>query len=222
MALSEEGKVRLMVVPIVAMLAVTMVVAGWQHEGPIEWEKGYDEMEIEYVEPGEAVPSPEEDREMEKVTAITEINDGRSTIEFSVETISISRGGHPTRSTVTLGLLAEGDFEENLSPESIRFTAELVNETTESFISFSFLKGYIEAEGATLWPTEDIRSVGGSETAYIGFDIHEDEFTIWDEISWQIYDEDLGTYTLELRAEIEGLSEEITSTVQVTISDGGE
>jgi len=40
MSLSEEGKARLMVVPIVVMLAVTMVVAGWLHEDqePIEWE----------------------------------------------------------------------------------------------------------------------------------------------------------------------------------------
>ena len=38
--MSEEGKVRLLVISIVAMLAVTMVVAGWLHDDqePIEWE----------------------------------------------------------------------------------------------------------------------------------------------------------------------------------------
>jgi len=38
--MSEDGKIRLMVVAIVAMLAVTLVVAGWQYEDqePIEWE----------------------------------------------------------------------------------------------------------------------------------------------------------------------------------------
>ncbi|MFW5953107.1 MAG: hypothetical protein ACOCSJ_02995 [Candidatus Natronoplasma sp.] len=222
--MSEEGKVRLMVIPIVAMLAVTMIVAGWQYEEQVEIDvdEGYDEMQINYVEPGKAIPPTEDGREMENATAATEIEDGEAILEFDVETEEISCGGHPTRTDVRLGLLVEGDFNESLSPDSIRFSVELVNETTESLITFDFYKGYIEADGATLWPIEDIRSGGkGSEPAYLGFDINEDEFTIRNEISWDIYDEDLGTYTLELSAEIEGLSEEITSTVQVTISDGG-
>jgi len=32
MTISEDGKIRMMVIPIVAMLVVTMVVAGWQYE----------------------------------------------------------------------------------------------------------------------------------------------------------------------------------------------
>lgn len=72
-------------------------------------------------------------------------------------------------------------------------------------------------------PTEEIKSgARGTETAYPGFDTHEDEFIIRDEISWNIFDEDLRNYTIELSAEIEGLSEDVTSTVQVTISDRGE
>ncbi len=159
MSMSEEGKVRLLVISIVAMLAVMMVVAGsQQREHELDVEEGYDEMDIEYVEPGQAIPPTEDDKKMRNVTAVTEINEEDGILEFSVETKMISCGGDPTHNTVSLGLLVEGYFDDNLSPDSIRFTAKLLNDNDESLITFSFLKGYIEAEGATMGPTEEIKS----------------------------------------------------------------
>jgi len=174
-------------------------------------------MDIEYVDQGKAIPPTEDGREMEEAIAITEINDGNARLEFKIETAMISQGPY---STVVLDLFVEGEFNERLSPDSIKLTANIIEgENTESSV-FDFPIGYIETDGATMWPREEIKSGGrGNETAYLGFDAHGEEITILGDMNWYIHDEDLRTYTLELEADIGGLSEDIKSTVQVTISN---
>ncbi|MFW6305617.1 MAG: hypothetical protein ACOC1V_07555, partial [Candidatus Saliniplasma sp.] len=47
--ISETTKVRVMVLAIIAMLAVTMIVAGYRDEGEkIEVDEGYGEISVEY------------------------------------------------------------------------------------------------------------------------------------------------------------------------------
>ncbi|MFW5945713.1 MAG: hypothetical protein ACOCTN_02425, partial [Candidatus Natronoplasma sp.] len=111
MALSEEGKVRLMVIPIVAMLAVTMLVAGWQQEKKpvqIEVDEGYDEIVIpEEEQPDEGGPAT---TPQNKSIVTTNVNN-ESYLEFEVEPRSVKIGDYMT---VRLKLSAEGYFEEEL------------------------------------------------------------------------------------------------------------
>ncbi|MFW5904555.1 MAG: hypothetical protein ACOCTK_03705, partial [Candidatus Saliniplasma sp.] len=109
--ISETTKVRVMVIPIVAMLALTMVVAGWQQEEEeqveIEVDEGYDEIVIpEEEQPEEGGP---ETYPQNKSTVTTHVNN-ESSLEFEVEPKSVMRSDRVM--TIRLKLSAEGYFEE--------------------------------------------------------------------------------------------------------------
>jgi len=77
MQMSDEGKARFMVIPIVVMLAVT-IVARWHHQEPIDVDEAYEELEVDhrenFVEERGLMDKYHED---ETITAVTPVNNER-------------------------------------------------------------------------------------------------------------------------------------------------
>jgi len=217
MALSEEGKVRLMVVPIVAMLAVTMVVAGWQHEEQveIEVEEGYNEMEVEYLDYGSNIPA-DPDGVVANATAVTEIVDYNGELELYAEVDTQAAAGE--MHYVYVYLTADGVFDEKLSPEDFKFTARRLPRNNSEISYHGFMGTYAEIEGGTMLPwSEQDSGARFEETASVEFDVEENNFSAQSRLSWDIPFGNEENYTLEIQAVTEGLSQEVTATIQLDI-----
>ncbi|MFP4000480.1 MAG: hypothetical protein ACLFU5_01075 [Thermoplasmata archaeon] len=213
--MTEETKVRLMVIPIVVMLAVTMLVAGWQQEKKpvqIEVEEGYEEITTEYLE-GEEGPI----EKYNKATALTHINNEKS-LEFKVTLTFISNHSHPDLTInyqqLKLDLQVEGDFEERLGLEKMKIKVSEIGETEEIPNLIHFLEGDTNIEGG------DVRTFTNIEgERYIAFDIGSNEFEAETEIQWEIRGQNVGEdFTLELQAVADGnISETVNSTVEIHV-----
>ncbi len=202
MNLSEEAKPKLMVVAIVAMLAVTMIVAGYRDEGdPIKVVEGFDETNLEYL-PEEVMS---ENYPADPATALTSINN-ESYIELHVVPRSIAATG--IRQMIRLVIIVEGMIDEELEPEYIL----LENEVSRSFTDFMLSDTMLNNESISEYhpQTDTIRRVGSY--------IHTNEFVFETLLQWDIYPENWGEpLTLELKATLGGLSEEVPATVNIHI-----
>lgn len=217
MSMSEETKVRLMVVPVVAMLAVTMIVAGWQHEEQveIEVEEGYDEMTVEYVNPGGNIPI-DNNTVVENTTVVTEIVNNKGELIFDVDITGIAL--FAGINYVEISLSANGNLDEDLSPEFFKFTGRMLpgkNNLSENVIHF------IEPEDSSrwsLWP-QDEQDIGarGDDTTFVGCYLEENDFEAESRLIWDIPIGNEEPFTLELKAVVEGLYEEVSATVHVNI-----
>ena len=194
-----------MVIPIVAMLAVTMVVAGWQYEEEseqpeIEVQRGENETEISYARKGE--PSVDYNRSVMANTTV----DGETALEFEVFNMAAGTAGgyHWT----FIKLTAEGSLPEGLDPEEFRFEA-----SEDGNISRSI---FFERESSMIdnGSVRDDLDMGPKEI----FDLDENEFKAESEVLWRIPEKNLGEpCTLELTAVIDGLSEEVSASIEVHI-----
>ena len=209
MKISEKNKTRLMVIPIVAMLAVTMVVAGWQHEEEqleIDVDEGYDEIVI----PEEEVPAENEveNYPQNKSMATTYVNN-ESSLEFEVEPIYVGRTKR--QQSTRFNLQARGEFDEDLEIEDFQF--QVVQEE-----GYAYSLGNT-ASGLTLWEYSKRQEHPES----YGFDVDSNEFTAEIDYVWTISREDWEEpHTLELEAIVGGLSEDVTVSIDVHIEGGNE
>ncbi len=211
MKISEKNKTRLMVIPIVAMLAVTMVVAGWQHEEEqleIDVDEGYDEIVI----PEEEVPAENEveNYPQNKSMATTYVNN-ESSLEFEVEPIYVGRTKR--QQSTRFNLQARGEFDEDLEIEDFQF--QVVQEVGDTYS----LGNTANISGLTLWEYSKQREHPES----YGFDVDSNEFTAEIDYVWTISREDWEEpHTLELEAIVGGLSEDVTVSIDVHIEGGNE
>ena len=205
--MSEEGKVRMMVIPIVAMLAVTMVVAGWQHgeeQLEIDVDEGYDEIVI----PEEMIKIPEGENvtgtyPQNKSMATTYVNN-ESSLEFEVEPEAVV--SDPRRHSVHFTLKARGEFDEDLEIEDFQF--QVVQEVGDTYS----LGNTANISGLTLWEYSKQREHPES----YGFDVDSNEFTAEIDYVWTISREDWGEpHTVELEAIVGGLSEDVSVGIDV-------
>lgn len=222
--MSEEAKVRLMVVPIVAMLAVTMMVAGYQQDGEqdIEVEEGYGEMEIEYL-PGpdqsETFYDAETDRSSKNATATTSLKDSNSTLKFEVLVESII--STENRQFIHLILSTQGSFEKNSQINKNLFKVKGLDENNGSNYIYDFNLACFEGENIELWsPDEYVSGSAGDSESFIGFDIIKNEFSASCELTWKIprrhWNEN---YTIRVESIASGLAQDIVSTVDVNIRE---
>jgi len=218
--MSEEGKVRLLVIPIVAMLAVTMVVAGWQYEESIEWEKGYQELEVDYRENiVEETDLTDKYYENKTTTAVTTVNN-ESTLELTVEMFMSSMTGEGNYET-KIRLSAEGEFSSDLEPDEIRLTAQGLDgkDTIQNVLDFRTSQNEVDNASVVSWEEMDKHNIGGrgTEEAFQTFEVDGPEFSTETEITITISEENIGNeYSYEFQAILGGLSEEVSSTVEVT------
>ena len=200
----------MMVVPIVAMLAVTMVVAGWQQGGEqdIDVVPGHGEIIIPEEEiPGEGGP---ETYPQNKSIATTYVNN-ESYLEFEVKPMYVycTEREHGMR----LKLQARGEFDENLEIEDFQFIA------TPSDGFFTFQPSFANLSGVSPWEYSKQRKQPES----FGFSVDSNEFTVEITYFWGINREKEGdTFTLELEAIVEGLSEDVSVNVDVYFERGDE
>jgi len=205
MRMSEEGRTRFLVVVIAAILVVTVVVAGLQREEEselpeFEVRRGKNETSIEYVEAGK--PSVDYNRSIMANTTIDE----ETVLEFEV-VISATMYGDVYHWTM-LSLSVESNLPEELNPEKLRFEAYEDNDISKNII---------------FWRESSMIDNGSvREDVYLGyreiFDIHSNEFKAESEVVWKIPERNWGApFTLNLEAAIEGLSEEVSSSIDVHI-----
>jgi len=131
----------MMVVPIVAMLAVTMVVAGWQYEEQVEIDvddqEAFDEVTIE----NNKLPDKEEpvtNLQNESVATVVYINE-KSYLEFEVEPRSITLDSEGYR--VTMRIQTESVLTEELNPERFIIEAEGIGKNLsagENTVAFQY------------------------------------------------------------------------------------
>ena len=156
--ISETNKVRVMVIPIVAMLAVTMIVAGYRYEGePIEVVEGYQTLEVEYRENlVEETDLTDKYYENETATAVTTVNN-ESTLELNVEMFMSSITG-PGNYQTKIWLSAEGEFSDDLDPDEIRLTAQGLEGKNIAENTLDFNTGWNEADNASFlgWDQTEI------------------------------------------------------------------
>ena len=223
MALSEEGKVRLMVIPIVAMLAVTMVVAGYNRQSRIEEiDTNHDEMSIEYVEKASGGHSfkNETTGDYEKnATAITYVDGEENYLKLDVIARDIASLGESQQ--VRLILDVEGKFSEEYSPGEFLFTIRALESENVSRSHQGFDMGFLGEDNLELWPYEDLlMGSRGTEKSLLGFDVEDNEFFGEVQVTWTIEPFDFADdYTLRLNSVVRGMSEEVKSTVEVNLTE---
>ena len=207
-SISEENKIRVMVIPIVAILVVTMIVAGYRDEGEqieidVDDEDGFGEIII-YDPPdiGEVENYPEKNS-----TALVYVNND-SYLKFEVDLRSAWTT--ETRRGIDIKFEIEGEFEDDLDPESLLINTEEISELSDTVSKVDFEFSSLREENLTYSHTRSPWS--------LGHDIDADEFEISVVLQWKIYHgyqyEDL---TLELSAIVEGFSEEVSAVVHVHV-----
>ena len=199
-SISEENKVRVMVLPIIAMLVVTMIVAGYRDEGEgIDVDEGFDEISLEYLPENSSPISYPSDAAISN----TSIN-YESLMELHVEPISMWSINYSQ--TIRLRITVKAMLEAELEPDYII----LENEVSDSSTDFMLTKTSINNESISEYhpQTDTIRRLG----AYI----HTNEFIFETLLQWDIQEEFWGEpLTLEIKATLGGLSEEVPATVHV-------
>jgi len=201
----------MMVIPIVVMLALTMVVAGWQYEEEVEIDvdEGYDEIVI----PEEEIKIPEGENvtgtyPQNKSVATTYVNN-ESYLEFEVELEVITSS--PRRHSIRFELQVRGEFDEDLEIEDFQFLAVQAGGFGEN--AYSYISGnYINTSGLSGWELSKQREQPES----YGFDVDSNEFTAKMGYTWLIDRENWGEpHTLEFAAIVGGLSENVSVGIDV-------
>jgi len=223
MALSEEGKVRLMVVPIVAMLAVTMVVAGWQYEDQesIEWEEGFDETAVTVLPPTSNINYPQNGSQ--SAIAVSTI-DGEEALELNVTPINsvatVGEYGNTEEYRSNVLINVEGNIPDGLEPEELVIETEVKEVPTVDDIVLNHYMSQWEAEDLDLWAQEELNTgTGGEEPLVLGSDIEDNNFTGECRFGYSYFKRDVPfdePITIEVTAILRGLAEEVTARTEVT------
>ena len=221
--MTEEGKVRLMVIPIVAMLAVTMVVAGWQHEGPIEWEKGYDEITVEVPPPPEEESNMRTYYENESYRAMSTsyVNGEEGYLELEIapwKWIGDVESGY----WVGIELETKGEFPSEYSLDELILKAQVIESPAIEENYNDWLTASWDSEGLDLWGFEKNNPGSvGEEKSFIGADVEDNNFSsnvrLINEHSYKgsLAEEPI---TLEIKAILRGLAEEVRATTRVSFT----
>lgn len=218
MNISEITKVRLLIIPLIAMLVVTMMMAGWnqQEDEQIKIDEGRKELTIEHDTGGIDEPSKSIDA---SATAVTSVKN-KSSLRFKVNPEVIHVGS--TQESVNIKLSALGDFDEGLDIETFRFQASEKEQIQENPNHIDFWTSFSEIEDGERWPPDEqkggIATSSPGHVAYDGYDLYSNDFTAKTKISWDIPTENMNDeFTLKLNAIVSGLSKDVIATVDLTI-----
>jgi len=205
-----------MVIPIVAMLAVTMIVAGYRDEGePIEIEvdEGYGEVTV-------MVPPPPEKRsynESDRAVATSYIDEDLGYLQLDVSPEHWNVVG-TYYSTVSIDI--EGNLSSELDPEELVLEAQLIDAPAIEANHNDWLTSQWEPEGLDLWPRSKLNSGSvGEDESFIGAYIEKNNFSTSVELAnqhptnYSLVDEPI---TIEFRAIILGLEEDVRATARVS------
>ncbi|MFP4001554.1 MAG: hypothetical protein ACLFU5_06595 [Thermoplasmata archaeon] len=217
--ISETTKVRVMVLAIIAMLAVTMIVAGWQQgeEQDIEVEEGYSEIVAK-------VPQNPESLDIDNSTkSLSQINDRNNSLELSVRLDNWKGGSNDY--TVEIFVSVESNLQTAFEPKALKIKARTLNAPNVSRNHLDFQRSHGETKNLTRWaPSKIISGVAGKGYCFDGFDIKNRNFQaehILIDNQYELSEEWAqleSPITLEITAVMKGLSEDVTATVDVTFT----
>ncbi len=208
-----------MVVPIAALLVVTMFVsANWQNEEQgIEVNEKSEELSISHQKNGTYSPANNI-----SATAVTIVNN-ESELEFKVELMSITVTEEYER--IYMELSAEGRFEESLRLQNFKFMASQLGNSQEPYNGLEFMNRHSQINKGKRWPSDRCKSgtyaINPNFTVCEGFDVESNEFSAETILLWEIRSENIGvSYTLQIEAEVGGLPESVSATIYVNIGGG--
>ncbi|MFW6142562.1 MAG: hypothetical protein ACOC53_08410, partial [Candidatus Saliniplasma sp.] len=196
----------------IAMLVITMVIAGYRDEGEMKIEEDPGELTLQHRTGEDQVGEPEA-----KAIGSTVVNND-SHLELETNVTKISPGGEFEH--IIIHLTAEGTFEEDLEIDTFKFTASETEESEPPFNGIDFESSKSRIEGGEIWPTERQRTgvltSSPEHYAYEGYDLESNDFTVDSILMWSIPEENVGEeFSLEIQSVVHGLSEDVTATVHV-------
>ncbi|MFW5904553.1 MAG: hypothetical protein ACOCTK_03695 [Candidatus Saliniplasma sp.] len=226
--ISEENKVRMMVLPIIAMLTVTMVITGCLEEDePIEWEEGYDEITVEVPPPPEEESNMRTYYENESYRAISRsyVNGEEGYLELETSPwkwIGDVESGY----WVGIELEIKGEFPSQYSLDELILQAQVIDGPAIEGNNNNWLTGTWDSEGLDLWEYEKNNPGSvGEEKSFIGADVEDNNFSytnvrLTNEHPYKgsLVEEPI---TLEIKAILRGLGEEVTATTRVSFTQEG-
>lgn len=206
MNISEKNKIRVIVVAIIAILAVTMIVARYRDEGEqidVDDEDGFDEIIIDDPpDIGEVENYPGKNS-----TALVYVNNDNY-LKFEVDLRAAWTT--ETRRGIDMKFEIEGEFVEDLDPESLLINIEEISELSDTVSKVDFEFSSLREENLTYSHTRSPWT--------LRHDIDADEFEMFAVLQWTIYPDYLHEdLTLELSAIVEGFSEEVSAVVHVHV-----
>ena len=196
-----------------------MVVAGWQHEEEqvdIDVVPGHGEIIIPEEEiPGEDKGNVTGTYPQNKSIATTYVNN-ESYLEFEVKPESVMSDNW--RHRINFKLRARGEFEEDLEIDDFQFLAV---ESDGGFIlnSYNYHGPTANLSGVSPWEY----SKQQEQPYSFGFDVDSNEFTAEIGTDWAIVRENWrDAFTLEMKAIVGGLAEEVSVSIDVHVEGGDE
>ncbi len=215
--MSEEDKVRLMVILIVAMLAVTMIIAGYyqEEEQEIDVDEGYGEIEA-------TVPPQPENTDLDYNTTLASyINDKNNSLELSIEIDDWYSSDDSYLGQIYISV--KSDLESSFDPEVLKIKARNIDASDINRNHIDFSRSYGDLVNLERWPPSKVNGgVAGDGYCFDGFDIKSNDFqannlTIWNEyVLSEEYGQLESPITIEITAVMKGLAKDVESTVQVT------
>ena len=213
-----KGKDKKLIAVLVVPVVIIAAVAGYYLypvEEPLRIDEGYAEIWLEYL------PGPDEGETYydKNVTATTYVDGNDNWLEFEV--IPLSSSSDTDYQYVRFTLVTNGHFESTYSPQELLFIVKGLDGPDVYNNHQDFLLSGLNISNLTLWPNP-MQNTGsrGSVEAFNGFDVDENEFYAEVELRWRIPRENWNkNYTLRLESTVRGMSEDVTSTIDVHIME---
>ncbi|MGM0511051.1 MAG: hypothetical protein ACQESD_08050 [Thermoplasmatota archaeon] len=211
------------VVIIVLILAIASVYSYFTFfQKDIDVDEGFDEVSVNYAGPGDVIDfyNTTSGESTKNATATTYIDDESNYLILSVDVITTDGPGGSYYST-EVGIHIESKLDDDLKPKELKLMVR--NKEGEDIDEniYNFQSVFLETEHADGWPYEynDLGS-RGDDWAYFGFDLKDEDFTIDIRGGWDIPHENYpNPYTLEIKAVMKGLSEDVEAVVDVNIEE---
>ncbi|MGM0509568.1 MAG: hypothetical protein ACQESD_00370 [Thermoplasmatota archaeon] len=209
-----------------AMMVITVMVAGYRDEGgqKIDVEEGHEEIDLEYMprlDMGKTYQNETTGEWYKNATAMTYVDGKNNSLKFEViaESIAFYSEVHE----IDLKLRVEGDFKQKYDQERLLFQMQELNGKKSSRNHQDFDNTFVKENKVDLWPEEKYKSGStGTRRAFIGFDIDENKFSAEGHVTWRIPRSNWNnSYTLRLQSVVKGMSEDVTTTVDVNIQERG-
>ncbi|MFP4052033.1 MAG: hypothetical protein ACLFVB_09885 [Thermoplasmata archaeon] len=208
--LSEKNKPRLtLLLILLVFISITAYsLNNAESKQKITVDEGYDEISVEYLpEPN----IPERNYENYSVTATTYINDESTLkLKLKLESITVTDRVQTVRYTVTV----IGDIKDNSQPAKLKIMP-FRNKTSGArpVTIYNFNNNFLDMRNASF-----VDSKIGGDLNYDLFKIGNNDFKAHTLLLWDIPIEKCGNpYTLHNRAVLEGLSQDVTVTVDLNI-----
>lgn len=210
----EKNKPRLtLIVILLVFVSITVYSLNVESKTEISVDEGIEEISVEYL-PEQNIP--ERNYDNYSVTSTTHINN-ESTLKLKLKPLAIVVTDEVQ--IVMYSVTVTGDIKDNLQPGKLKIML-FGNKTSGAklFTIYSFDNNFLDTKN-----TSFIDSKVGGDLDYDLFKIESNSFKAHTQITWDIPIEKCGNpYTLHNRAVLEGLSQDVTVTVDLNIEGGFE